>query len=158
MWHTYVVGRDQSAHKVLHVKIGRSRNPVKRINHLQTFSPVPLKALFILEGDRERELHQRFAQYRTSGEWFRVSGELKEFILKHTKRTAHYPTFHVWLMNQRQRRDDIGRLAVVIKSDLEFPHTRRKLHPMLEYMRLRHPHLLGLFKLAHKTYRDETLR
>lgn len=158
VWHTYVVGRDPRAHKVIYVKIGRSRNPVARINTLQTFSPTPLKTLFILEGDRERELHQRFAAYRTKGEWFRVSGELREFIREHTEERAAGPSFHAWLLQQIERSDDVGRLALVVKSDLSFPANVRKLHVLIKYMERRYAHLTPLLKSAHKAYRYEARR
>jgi hypothetical protein len=52
------------------VKIGRSLNPEKRLRAIKNGNPDILKLLGIINDDREIELHQRFAEYRTSGEWF----------------------------------------------------------------------------------------
>lgn len=54
------------------VKIGWTDNPERRLRHLQTGSPVPLKLLALFEGGHivEAELHRRFADKRQHGEWF----------------------------------------------------------------------------------------
>ncbi|WP_327259821.1 MULTISPECIES: GIY-YIG nuclease family protein [unclassified Streptomyces] len=54
------------------VKIGWTDNPERRLRHLQTGSPVPLRLLAIFEGGNivEAELHRRFADKRRHGEWF----------------------------------------------------------------------------------------
>jgi hypothetical protein len=157
MWHTYVVGHDLALREVCHVKIGHSRDPVARVNHLQAQSRIPLKTLFILEGDRKRELHERFAEYRTGGEWFRVSGELRDFIHEHCGCGVKSPTFYRWMIEQSHRADDLGRLAVIVKSDPGFPASRR-LATVLKYAAEHSPHLVGLFKYAHKVYRTERRR
>jgi len=157
MWHTYFVGRDTTRHHLTHVKIGRSRNPVQRVNDLQTASSHNLQCLFILEGDREAELHAQFAKYRARGEWFHVRGELRKFILEHTRETAHAgPSFFDWLQLQLTRQDHIGRLATVVKSDLLFPRGSRKLYVLLRHFRAQYPHLIPILKRAHQEYRDVT--
>lgn len=156
MWHTYVVGRDNNRGKINYVKIGKSRNPVRRINHLQTFSPTKLRPLFILEGDREKELHSRFAEYRVNGEWFEVKGELRTFIGEYVGKSGVCgPAFYTWLLNQRDRHDNVGRLAVVVSSDLTFPKTNRRLYQLLNYFQEKHPHLVHVLKQAHKEFRSE---
>lgn len=62
------------------VKIGKAINVQKRLRSLQTGSPVELRVLATLVGDRELELHCRFSKYRVFGEWFSWSNELSEFI------------------------------------------------------------------------------
>jgi len=54
------------------VKIGVSDDPEKRLSDLQTGSPVPLVLLWQVHGGQRLEamLHERFATYRTHGEWF----------------------------------------------------------------------------------------
>ena len=63
------------------VKIGRSQNPNKRLQSLQTAHHRPLTLLLELEGDRENELHQRFHAHRRQGEWFDYAEEIKSFLL-----------------------------------------------------------------------------
>lgn len=56
------------------IKIGRSKNPEKRLKQLQTGSPNKLKliAVFKDKGPEERGLHERLRCFkvRQNGEWF----------------------------------------------------------------------------------------
>jgi hypothetical protein len=62
-------------------KIGYSKNPLSRIESLQSGCPFSLRILGFVEGDRvvERNFHKRFWANRSRGEWFRYEGELKKF-------------------------------------------------------------------------------
>jgi excisionase family DNA binding protein len=64
------------------IKIGRSKNPEKRVAYFQAHSPVPLSLLFFMEGDAklESKLHRRFSEFRRHGDWFEPSGEILKFI------------------------------------------------------------------------------
>lgn len=65
------------------VKIGFTRRAAKqRIADLQTGSPSRIRLLIEIPGTPplERELHARFAAYRLHGEWFRLEGELADYI------------------------------------------------------------------------------
>jgi hypothetical protein len=64
------------------IKIGLSRSPQLRIDHLATGSPEDLRLLAVVPGNRERErqLHERFAAHRVRGEWFAPEPELLDFI------------------------------------------------------------------------------
>src|SRR5260370_41757231 len=72
------------------IKIGISRNPVKRLEDHQTGSPDKLillgsvlnYSLLNVESfpSPERNLHKQFAEERTHGEWFRPSDRLLAFI------------------------------------------------------------------------------
>lgn len=67
------------------VKIGVAKNPYKRIDELQTGSPeiLHMVGMYPLEGrECEKEFHERFAEYRAHGEWFRDEGELRRFLEK----------------------------------------------------------------------------
>ena len=67
------------------VKIGFTQNGVKRrISEIQKTCPVKLKLLAEIPGGRitEREIHKRFAHLRQSGEWFRLTKEIADFISK----------------------------------------------------------------------------
>jgi uncharacterized protein YozE (UPF0346 family) len=154
VWHTYFVTRESSHHKPVYVKIGKSRDPVSRVNNLQTSSPTKLRTLFILEGDRERELHAVFAEYRVRGEWFRVEGALKKFITEYLN-TPQGPPFYDWLIDQKHRQDDIGRLALIAQSDPSFPRRQRRLIVFLKHASSCYQHLLPIIKSAHKEYRNE---
>lgn len=64
------------------VKIGWSKQVASRIAQLQTGCPSPLKLLGVIPGARglERQLHERFAGLRLTGEWFRAAPELLDHI------------------------------------------------------------------------------
>lgn len=67
------------------VKIGSSRNPEGRLQRMQTGSPVLLRLVGLMPGGTpaELELHERFAEHRVRGEWFRPAPELLELIAEH---------------------------------------------------------------------------
>ena len=54
------------------IKVGRSKDPQKRLKQLQTGNPNKLKliASFKGEGWKEKTLHERLRRYRLEGEWF----------------------------------------------------------------------------------------
>lgn len=60
------------------VKIGSAYSPTSRLDEIQRMSPVPLQVVATIPGGYavETELHQRFADDRSHGEWFRPSEEL----------------------------------------------------------------------------------
>lgn len=67
------------------IKIGRTTDLIKRFRGLQVDSPVPLKLIMYIEDDSkqlERELHDKFRDICSHGEWFTPSYSLLEFILK----------------------------------------------------------------------------
>ncbi|WP_243397468.1 GIY-YIG nuclease family protein [Crocosphaera subtropica] len=68
------------------IKIGRAKNVEKRFTSLQTAHPYPLKIIKTLKVsgkkaaiDLEKQLHQQFADYRLSGEWFKACEALMNF-------------------------------------------------------------------------------
>lgn len=62
------------------IKIGKSKNPAKRLRQLQTASPERLHLVAYIEGDVEKELHRRFHGDRIRGEWFEPEEWLLEWI------------------------------------------------------------------------------
>lgn len=62
------------------IKIGRSRDggQALRLTSLQIGNPSWLMITHTLEGDHEKELHDRFASARLVGEWFAPVQELVE--------------------------------------------------------------------------------
>lgn len=65
------------------IKIGYSaHSPKVRLRELQTATAEKLSLLGWIAGSRddERDLHQRFAEYRIRGEWFRYTGELIDYV------------------------------------------------------------------------------
>lgn len=64
------------------VKIGRTVNARQRLAELQTASAEQLVIRGVITSNRERELHQRFASKRMSGEWFRCDDELETYMFE----------------------------------------------------------------------------
>ncbi len=62
------------------VKIGKSHAPLKRMSQLQTGHHQKLVLLLTLQGNREKELHDRFSALRINREWFQFSAEIQHFI------------------------------------------------------------------------------
>ena len=54
------------------IKIGRSKNPQKRLKQLQTGNPNKLKLIVAFKGEgwKEKNIHERLDRYRLEGEWF----------------------------------------------------------------------------------------
>lgn len=69
-WIYFIQGKDGGP-----VKIGVANDPKKRLADLQRTSPVDLVIIGARPGDTfvERELHERFADFRLHGEWFEAS-------------------------------------------------------------------------------------
>lgn len=67
------------------IKIGSAWSPMDRLYTLQTGSPDTLRLLAVIRcsgaarGD-EKAIHQKFAEYRSHGEWFRPAPELLAYI------------------------------------------------------------------------------
>lgn len=81
-WYVYLVQAGESA-----VKIGLSTDlgMVNRLEAIQTSNHEELRLLALIPGGPalERELHQRFAEDRIRGEWFRASDQLLAFAKEH---------------------------------------------------------------------------
>jgi len=60
------------SHKTGHIKIGRAKDPHKRIRELQTGNGEELRLIAFFQGWawRERYLHEHLKDFRLSGEWF----------------------------------------------------------------------------------------
>jgi hypothetical protein len=65
-------------------KIGYSLNPEKRLKEIQTCYPYRLIIHKKVVGDLKKEkwFHKVFSRYKTKGEWFRIEGDLKDYIYK----------------------------------------------------------------------------
>lgn len=67
------------------VKIGFSQSStgLRRIKKIQVASPYSVEQMLVLPGTMgdESTFHERFKEYRHRGEWFRLKGELLNFIL-----------------------------------------------------------------------------
>lgn len=64
------------------VKIGTTVNPKQRLAAYGTHSPRPMELLACLPETvaTEQDLHTRFAAYRERGEWFRLEGDLLDWV------------------------------------------------------------------------------
>jgi hypothetical protein len=65
-----------------YVRIGYSDTPLRRLEHLRSGNPFPLRLLAIREGNRETEaaLHRQWSDLRHHGDWFRRTPELLQFV------------------------------------------------------------------------------
>ena len=84
----------------IYVKIGKTQDVAARLKSLQTGSPVPLRLLGYVSGDREQEFHHKYANHRLRGEWFSLPD-----------------SFICWLLTQIGRDDWIGDLAEDMWND-----------------------------------------
>ncbi len=64
------------------VKIGRGRDPLRRLATLQSASPEHLRLIGVVSGGAvaERTLHDRFRSSRIRGEWFRLNAEMLHLV------------------------------------------------------------------------------
>ena len=61
------------------IKVGfTSMKPERRISHIQTGCPWPIKVIGLIEGDAadEKRIHKQLAPYKTKGEWFSPVAEV----------------------------------------------------------------------------------
>ena len=63
------------------IKIGfTTKEPEHRLCQLQTGSPTKLRIVGLLPVDREKDLHKKFANHHSHGEWFNPVRQIIEFI------------------------------------------------------------------------------
>lgn len=139
-----------------HVKIGKSGDVASRFKSFSTGSPHPLTILLALNGNRERELHQKFHDDHIRGEWFKLSPQIYKFVADCLRlrtiaqdlasiervinnRKGSCSLFFRWLLQQTTRDDVIGDLARDAKSDVEFPRQAIDYKTLAGYLRW-HPH------------------
>lgn len=72
------------------VKIGYSHDPAARLSQLKQHHQCEMEILATTPGARaaERELHEKFSESRTTGEWFHPSGALMQHIATLRSRIA----------------------------------------------------------------------
>lgn len=72
------------------VKIGIAKDVKRRLRALQKMSSTGLSLLAVMPGGRpkEIELHERFAELRSHGEWFHLSDDLQSYIHEHSSEAA----------------------------------------------------------------------
>lgn len=102
------------------VKIGHSRKPNNRIADFQITAPNPLRFLLLLEDNREKELHRRFAKDRIHNELFVYSARIESFIQEHLGNPP-FSDFYIWFMSYTKCDDPTGDLARDAKGDKKFP-------------------------------------
>lgn len=91
-------------------KIGFSDNPSKRLSSLQTGNPQQLRLDKVIKGDKqlEKELHERFKEFRVNGEWFSCEKSIGEYFnteLKEEKMLLHPSIIGIFtLMEQSEIR------------------------------------------------------
>ncbi len=75
------------------VKIGTANNPEHRRQDLQSGVPMKLELLAAREGGHreEKALHRHLAASRVRGEWFRLVGEERQWLLEVLHHRLPYP-------------------------------------------------------------------
>ena len=81
----YFIGDDD------HIKIGISESPNHRLSEMQIGNPSKLRIYCIIKGGAylEKKLQDRFKKYKIRGEWFKLTGELKNFIFEEIKKQKY---------------------------------------------------------------------
>jgi len=66
--HLYLIQSDKTGM----IKIGRSKNPQRRLKTLQTGNPNQLRLIYVYEGKGylESSVHEELDRWRRKGEWF----------------------------------------------------------------------------------------
>lgn len=79
---TYLYGIIDENEK--YIKIGRSKNPYKRLKGIQTGCPYDLRIKFLARGGPlvESVFHKRLKDFHKAGEWFHYNSSV-EFLLEH---------------------------------------------------------------------------
>jgi len=70
------------AYTDLYVKIGRTKNPKKRMSDLVSGCPLKLKIIFRRETPELNEsvLHERFKEHRLHHEWFNYHNDIRKLV------------------------------------------------------------------------------
>lgn len=100
-WHVYfITERHEDKSKKSHVKVGYSKDPVKRLKQLQTGHPTKLglDGWVTVESEEEartmeHQIHKFFVHLQKSGEWFEYAGSMSAYVdlLRHEdKRFVNY--------------------------------------------------------------------
>ena len=75
-------------------KIGRSKNPIKRLSSLNTAAPYRLTLEHIIECDNyikeEQFLHSILKLYKVRAEWFRLSSDVLSWLKSIPKNPCEY--------------------------------------------------------------------
>jgi hypothetical protein len=91
-----------------HIKIGTTRNLDNRLKTLQTGQATRLMLVGSCPGDSrmERSLHRQFAEFRVSGEWFKLTAQAELQLLERLgggTYTIHLPKAGRKQMTKRRR-------------------------------------------------------
>ena len=74
--YVYVIQDVSHSHQY---KIGRTNYPARRLNKFDVVLPIDTRIIALLKTNNatklENELHQRFGDYRTQGEWFNLNSK-----------------------------------------------------------------------------------
>jgi hypothetical protein len=111
-----------SARELDLVKIGYAFNPVRRYNHLRTFSPVELTLEGAIPGgyEKERELHRRFALARARGEWFKLTPGLQAEIDASTRPEKFtWAAVRLWLKGLAQEDEARAIVPLAVRQETE---------------------------------------
>ncbi len=112
--YVYVIGEEGGDH----VKIGKSVKPKQRLKSLSTGTPRELELVTKAEVENasevEQTLHQKYDEYRVTGEWFKASDDIRMEIVNDVE--------------EARRR----RVLLALAVRLEAPKTKRRLTKFYE--------------------------
>ncbi len=93
------------------VKIGISKDPMRRIEQIRTDNPFPLALLCVVPGDEivEKKLHRAFAPLRMGGEWFRINTALRTFMVIAGDEFIARQNWRAYSIEQEKTSQAIGR-------------------------------------------------
>jgi len=115
-----------------YVKIGKSTDLRGRVVQLTMGAVCAATVVGFVEGDREREIQDRFSDDRKFGEWYTISDTLREFILNEAQPVLEDENYHINSLELSrkvavERRDKIASLMQENKRI-----TQKQLSEMLE--------------------------
>lgn len=83
----YVYFIRENSRKAPNYKVGYSKNPIQRVQSLQTGHPYKLGLFGLLEYDTreeafrmEQSLHKDFSKYKEQGEWFKWNNQIDQIM------------------------------------------------------------------------------
>ncbi len=104
-----------------YIKIGHTAkaSPMSRLRSLRTAATESLSLIGVMDGDSQAEktLHARFDFERETGEWFKPSESLVNFIVQHARVWLEPGLFYedgVWMTDRERHLRDCRRVRTVL--------------------------------------------
>jgi hypothetical protein len=108
------------------LKIGTTETPARRMRDIQTNCPFDLSLVSLRPGTikEEREIHRKLREYKTRGEWFEDTKEVREFL-------------NISMVHQEMKKDFVTKtgwykVAVFIEANKNYSYSAEMLCSCLE--------------------------